>query len=137
LLVVWFSVVCCFKVLNKHAINSINFGLKVHYEKILKMWLSLIKSREWLNQNFSNTSQNRIGFKFRFCTCLNVLIISFCSNIGFPWNWWYSKVIKKLNKYIRNSFFQIRTFTMLKSPWSKILQIWTNLESFFLLELNF
>jgi hypothetical protein len=30
------------------------------------MWLSLIKSSEGLNQNFSTKSQNRIGFKFGF-----------------------------------------------------------------------
>jgi hypothetical protein len=36
------------------------------------MWLSLIKSREGLNQNFSNKSQNRIGFKFGFYTYLSV-----------------------------------------------------------------
>jgi hypothetical protein len=41
------------------------------------MWLNLIKSREWLNQNFSNKSQNRIGFKYGFCICLSVLIITF------------------------------------------------------------
>jgi hypothetical protein len=41
------------------------------------MWLSLIKSSEGLNQNFSTKSQNQIGFKFGFCTCLSVLIITF------------------------------------------------------------
>lgn len=32
------------------------------------MWLSLIKSSERLNWNFSTKSQNRIGFQFGFCT---------------------------------------------------------------------
>jgi len=45
------------------------------------MWLSLIKSSKGLNRNFSNKSQNRIGFKFGFCTRLSVLIITFYSNI--------------------------------------------------------
>jgi len=46
------------------------------------MWLSLIKSSEGLNWNFSIKSQNRIGFKFGLCTCLNILIITFVSDIG-------------------------------------------------------
>jgi hypothetical protein len=46
------------------------------------MLLSLIKSREGLNQNFSTKSQNRIGFKFGFCTCLCFFIITFGSDIG-------------------------------------------------------
>jgi hypothetical protein len=50
------------------------------------MWLSLIKSNEGLNRNFSTKSQNRIGFKFGLCTCLSVLIITFqildCNEIG-------------------------------------------------------
>jgi hypothetical protein len=48
------------------------------------MMLSLIKSKEWLNRNFSNKSQNRIGFKFGFYTHLSVLIITFycfCKNL--------------------------------------------------------
>jgi len=45
------------------------------------IWLSLIKSCEGLNRNFSNKSQNRIGFKFGFCTCLSVLIITFFSDL--------------------------------------------------------
>jgi hypothetical protein len=45
------------------------------------MWSSLIKSSEELNRNFSTKSQNRIGFKFGFCTSLNVLIITFGSDI--------------------------------------------------------
>jgi hypothetical protein len=46
------------------------------------MWLSLIKAREGLNWNFSNKSQNRIGFKFGLCACLSVWIITFASDIG-------------------------------------------------------
>jgi hypothetical protein len=46
------------------------------------MWLSLIKSREGLNRTFSIKSQNRIGFKFGFCTYLSVLIITFDLDIG-------------------------------------------------------
>jgi hypothetical protein len=41
------------------------------------MRLTLIKSRKELNQNFSTKSQNRIVFKFGFCTRLSVLIITF------------------------------------------------------------
>jgi hypothetical protein len=47
------------------------------------IWLSLIKSSEGINRNFSTKSQNRIGFKFGFCIYLNVLIITFASDIGF------------------------------------------------------
>lgn len=46
------------------------------------MWLSLIKSSEGLNRNFSIKSQNRIEFKFGFCIYLGVLIITFGSDIG-------------------------------------------------------
>jgi hypothetical protein len=46
------------------------------------MWLSLIKSSEGLNRNFSTKSQNRIGFKFGFYTFISVLIITFGSDIG-------------------------------------------------------
>jgi hypothetical protein len=46
------------------------------------MWLSLIKSSEWLNRNFSTKSQNWIGFKFGLCTCLSIFIITFGSDIG-------------------------------------------------------
>jgi len=46
------------------------------------MWLSLIKSSEGLNWNFSTKSQNLIGFKFGFCTCLSVFIINFALDIG-------------------------------------------------------
>jgi hypothetical protein len=46
------------------------------------MWLSLIKSREGLDRNFSIKSQNRIGFKFGFCICLSVWIITFFLDIG-------------------------------------------------------
>jgi hypothetical protein len=101
------------------------------------MWLSLIKSSEGLNQNFSNKSQNRIGFKFGFCICLSVWIITFASNIGLQWNWWSWKANKKYNKYIRNSFSQIRTFTMSKSPRNKRPQFWPNLESFSYLDWSF
>jgi len=101
------------------------------------MWLSLIKSSEGLNQNFSNKSQNRIGFKFGFCICLSVWIITFASNIGLQWNWWSWKANKKSNKYIRNSFSQIRTFTMSKSPRNKGPQFWPNLESFSYLDWSF
>jgi hypothetical protein len=77
------------------------------------MWLSLIKSSEGLNQNFSTKSQNRIGFKFGFCICLSVWIITFASYIGLQLNWWCWKANKIFNKYVRNSFSLIRTFTML------------------------
>jgi hypothetical protein len=80
------------------------------------MWLSLIKSSEWLNRNFSTRSQNRIGFKFGFCTCLGVLIITFYSDIRLQWNWWRWKDNKKWNKYVRNRFFLIWKYTMPKSP---------------------
>jgi hypothetical protein len=46
------------------------------------MWLSLIKSSEGLNQNFSTKSQNQIEFKFGFCTFHSILIITFVSDIG-------------------------------------------------------
>jgi hypothetical protein len=46
------------------------------------IWLSLIKSSEGLNRNFSTKSPNRIGFKFGFCACLSVLMITFGSDIG-------------------------------------------------------
>jgi len=46
------------------------------------MWLSLIKSSEGLNRNFSTKSQNRIGFKFGFGICLSIWIITFASDIG-------------------------------------------------------
>jgi len=101
------------------------------------MWLSLVKSSEWLNQNFSTKSQNRIGFKFGFCTCLSVWIITFASYIWLQWNLWHYKPNKKCNKYIRNSFFPIRTFTMSKSPRNKRPQFWTNLESFSYLDWSF
>jgi len=101
------------------------------------MWLSLIKAREWLNRNFSIKSQNRIGFRFGFCIYLSVLIITFDSDIGFQWNWWRWKYKRKLNKYVRNIFFQIRTFTMSKSSRNKRPQSWTNLESFSYLDWSF
>jgi len=71
----------CFKVVNKDAIDSIDFELKAHFEKTYMMWLSLIKSSEGLNRNFSTKSQNQIGFKFGLCTCFSVLIITCGSNI--------------------------------------------------------
>jgi hypothetical protein len=46
------------------------------------MWLSLIKSSEGLNQNFSTKSQNQIGFKFGLCIYLSVWIITFASDTG-------------------------------------------------------
>jgi len=101
------------------------------------MWLSLIKSGEGLNRNFSNKSQNRIGFKFGFCICLSVWIITFVSDIGFQWNWWRWKDNKIFNKYIRNSFSLIRTFTMLKLPRNKRPQFLPNLESFSYLDWSF
>jgi hypothetical protein len=70
------------------------------------MRLSLIKSREGLNQNFSNKSQNRIGFKFGFSTRLSFLIITFCSDLGLQWNWLRWKYNKSVNKYVRNNIFQ-------------------------------
>jgi hypothetical protein len=101
------------------------------------MWLSLINSSEWLNQNFSTKSQNQIGFKFEFCICLSFLIITFGSDIGFQWNWCRWKDNKKLNKYVRNIFFPIQIFTMPKSPHNKRPQFWTNLESFSYLDWSF
>jgi hypothetical protein len=94
------------------------------------MWLNLIKSSEWWNWNFSTKSQNRIGFKFGFCTCPSVLIITFDSDIGLQWNWWRWKTNKKWNKYIRNRFSIILKFTMPESHRNKIPQFWMNLESF-------
>jgi len=120
----------CFQVLNKYEINSINFELKAHFEKTYMIWLSLIKSRKWLNQNFSNLSQNRIGFKFRFWTHFSILIMTFCSSIIFQWNLFLWKANTKWNKYVKNMFFLIRTFTMPTLPLNKRPQIWTNLESF-------
>jgi hypothetical protein len=101
------------------------------------MWLSLIKSSEGLNWNFSNKSQNRIGFKFGFCTCLSILIITFSSNIWFQWKWYGWKAYKKWNKYVRNIFSIIRKFTMPKLPHNKRPQFWTNLESFSYLNWSF
>jgi hypothetical protein len=101
------------------------------------MWLSLIKSSEGLNRNFSTKSQNRIGFKFWFCICLSILIITFGSNIGLQQNWWHWKDNKKCNKYVRNIFSQIRTFTILKSLHNKRPQFWLNLESFSYLDWSF
>jgi hypothetical protein len=101
------------------------------------MWLSLIKSSERLNQNLSNKSQNRIGFKFGFCICHSVLIITFDSDIGLQWNLWSWKDNEKLNKYVRNSFSLIRKFTMPKSPRNKRPQFLTNLESFCYLDWSF
>jgi hypothetical protein len=59
------------------------------------MWLSLIKLSERLNRNFSNKSQNRIGFKFGFCTCISVLIITFGSDLRLQLNLWRWKSNKK------------------------------------------
>jgi len=101
------------------------------------MWLSLIKSSERLNRNFSTKSQNRIEFKFGFCTCHSIFIITFGSNIGLQWNLWRWKYNKKRNKYIRNSFSLIRMFTLPKSPRNKRLQFLTNLESFSYLDWSF
>jgi hypothetical protein len=101
------------------------------------MWLSLIKSSERLNRNFSTKSQNRIGFKFGFCICLNILIITFWSDIGLQWNWCRWKANKKWNKYVRNIFSIIQMFTMPKSSCNKRLQFWTNLESFSYLDWSF
>jgi hypothetical protein len=58
------------------------------------MWLSLIKSRERLNQNFSNKSQNQIRFKFGFCTSFSVLIITFGLDIWLQWIGGVGKLIK-------------------------------------------
>jgi hypothetical protein len=101
------------------------------------MWLSLIKSSEWLNRNFSTKSQNRIGFKFGFCICLSVWIITFSLDIRLQWNWWRWKANKIFKKYVRNSFSLIRTFTMLKFPRNKRLQFLPNLESFSYLDWSF
>jgi hypothetical protein len=101
------------------------------------MWLSLIKSSEGLNRNFSTKSQNRIGFKFGFCTCLSVLIITFFSEIRFQYNWWPWKDNKQFNKYVWNSFSLILRFTLPKLPRNKRPQFWTNLESFSYLDWSF
>jgi len=101
------------------------------------MWLSLIKSSEGLNRNFSTKSQNRIGFKFGFCTCLSVWIITFVSDIILQWNWWCWKANKILNKYVRNNFSLFRKFTMLKFPRNKRPQFLPNLESFSYLDWSF
>jgi len=92
-----------FQVLNKYTINSIDFGLKSHFEKTYIMWLSLIKSREGLNRNFSNKSRNRIGFKFKFYTCFSVWSITFCSDLGLQYNWWCWKSNKKKKKWLKHS----------------------------------
>jgi len=94
------------------------------------MWLSLIKSIEGSKRNFPTKSQNRIGFKFGFCIYLSVWIITFLSDIRLQLNLWRWKANKKCNKYVRNRFSQIRTFTMPKLPRSKGPQFWPNLESF-------
>jgi hypothetical protein len=101
------------------------------------MLLSLIKLREGLNRNFSNKSQNRIGFKFGLCICLSVWIITCGSDIELQWNGWRWKAHKKCNKYVRNIFSLIRTFTMPKSPRNKRPQFLTNLESFSYLDWSF
>jgi hypothetical protein len=101
------------------------------------MWLSLIKSSEGLNQNFSTKSQNRIGFKFGFCICLSVWIITFVSDIGLQWNWWLWNTNKIFNKYVRNRFSLIQTFTMLKLSRNKRPQFLPNLESFSYLDWSF
>jgi hypothetical protein len=101
------------------------------------MWISLIKSSEGLNRNFSTKCQNRIGFKFGLCIYLSVWIITFSVNIRLQWNWWCWKDNKKWNNYIRNSFSQIRRFTMPKFPHNKRPQFWTNLESFSYLNWSF
>lgn len=101
------------------------------------MWLSLIKSSEGLNRNFSIKSQNRIGFKFGFCIYLGVLIITFASDIGLQRNWWRWKANKTLNKYVRNRLSQIQTFTISKLPRNKRPQFWPNLESFSYLDWSF
>lgn len=101
------------------------------------MWLSLIKSSEGVNRNFSNKSQNRIGFKFGFCTYLSIWILTFVSDIGLQPNWWRWKANKTLNKYVRNRISQIRTFTISKSPRNKGPQFWPNLESFSYLDWSF
>jgi hypothetical protein len=100
------------------------------------MWLSLIKSSEWLNQNFS-TKSKADWIKFGFCTYLSVWIIKFASDIRLQWNWWRWKDNKKWNKYNRNIFSLIRTFTMSKSPHNKRPQFWPNLESFSYLDWSF
>jgi hypothetical protein len=94
------------------------------------MWLSLIKSSEGLNRNFSTKSQNQIGFKFGFCICLGIWIITFASDITLQWNWWRWEANKMYNKYVKNSVSQIRTFTLPKWSRNKRVQFWTNLESF-------
>jgi hypothetical protein len=101
------------------------------------MWLSLIKSSEGLNRNFSTKSQNRIGFKFEFCICLSVWIITFASHIGFQLNWCRWKANKIFNKYARNIFSLIRKFTMLKLSRNKRPQFLPNLESFSYLDWSF
>jgi hypothetical protein len=86
-----------------------------------------------LNWNFSTKSQNRIGFKFGFCICLSVWIITFASDIGLQWNWWRWKA----NKYVINSVSLIWTFTILKLSRNKSPQFLPNLESFSYLDWNF
>jgi len=58
--------------------------------------------------------------------------ISNCNEIG-----GVGKLIKKWNKYVRNNFSLIQTFTMPKLPCNKRPQFWTNLESFSYLDWNF
>jgi hypothetical protein len=100
-------------------------------------WGQNTNTSEGLNRNFSTKSQNRIGFKFGFCTCLSVLIVTFVSYIRLQLNWWSWKENKKWNKYWRNIFFLIMIFTMSKLPHNKRLQFRMNLESFSYLDWSF
>jgi hypothetical protein len=50
------------------------------------------------------------------------------------WRW---KAKRKINKYVRNRFFLIRTFTMPKSPQNKRPQICTDFRIIFLLGWKF
>jgi hypothetical protein len=59
------------------------------------------------------------------------------SDIGLQWNWWRWKANKIFNKYIRNSFSLIRTFTMIKLHHNKRPQFLPNLESFSYLDWSF
>jgi hypothetical protein len=69
--------------------------------------------------------------------CLSNLIITFGSSIRLQWNWSSWKATKKLNKYVRNRVFLIRTFTMPNLPRNKRPQICTDFGILFLLGWKF
>jgi hypothetical protein len=65
------------------------------------------------------------------------LIINLGSSIGLQRNWWGWKAKIKFNKYVRNIFFLIQTFTMPKLSRNKIPQICTDFGILYLLGWKF